>query len=94
MHNTKAYDYLDDKSAILRPINFGDSAVGHGYTIADAMGYRILVISALGNVNVDPTLDSPFGYIDRVLKAESGKYDFAVLDIHAEATSEKIALAR
>ena len=93
LRNTRAFTYLDDEAAVLRPINFGDSAAGHGYTIADAMGYRILVISALGNVNVEPNLDSPFGYIDRALKEESGRYDFAVLDIHAEATGEKLAIA-
>ena len=93
LRNTGVYTYLDDEAAILRPINFGDSAVGHGYTVADACGYRILVISALGNVHVEPNLDSPFGYIDRVLRTEEGRYDFSVLDIHAEATGEKLAVA-
>ena len=38
MHNTRAYTYLDDKNAILRPINFGDGAPGHGYAIVDGAG--------------------------------------------------------
>ena len=93
MRNTSVFTYLDDEAAILRPINFGDSAAGHGYTVVDACGYRVLVISALGNVHMEPNLDSPFGYIDRVLRSEEGKYDLAVLDIHAEATGEKLAIA-
>lgn len=92
LRNKCAYTYLDDVSAILRPINFGDGAPGHGYTVVDAAGYRILVINALGNVHIDPVLDSPFPYIDKLLSREAGNYDFSVLDIHAEATGEKLAV--
>lgn len=93
LRNKAAYTYLDDTEAILRPINFGDGAPGHGYAILDACGYRMLVISAMGNVYIEPTLDSPFPYIERVLEREAGRYDFALLDVHAEATGEKYAIA-
>lgn len=93
LRNRAAYTYLDDTREILRPINFPDTAPGRGYTILDANGYRMLVISAMGNVYIEPTLDSPFPFIDRALKREEGKYDFAILDIHAEATGEKYAVA-
>ena len=92
LYNKATYTYLDDVKEILRPINFGDSAPGRGYAILDALGYRILVINAMGNIHIDPVLDSPYPYIDRVLKAEEGKYDFSILDIHAEATGEKLAI--
>ena len=90
LRNKKAYSYLDDTNEILRPINFGDDAPGHGYAILDCNGYRVMVINALGRVNMNPTLDSPLTHIDRVLSAEQGRYDFAILDIHAEATGEKV----
>ena len=93
LRNRSAYQYLEDKREILRPVNFGDGAVGHGYAIVDAAGYRALVISAMGQVHIEPTLDSPFVHIDRVLRECEGEYDFAVLDIHAEATGEKLAVA-
>ena len=92
MQNKATYTYLDETAEILRPINFGDSAPGRGYTILDCNGYRILVISAMGNVHIEPVLDNPFGFIDRVLREERGNYDFSVLDIHAEATGEKLAI--
>ncbi len=92
MHNTRAYTYLDDKREILRPINFGDSAPGHGYAIVDGAGFRVLVINALGRVHIEPQLDSPYPFIDKVLEKEAGKYDFSVLDFHAEATGEKLAM--
>ncbi len=94
MSNKQIYTALEENPALLRPINYGDAIVGKGYTILDAAGKRILVISAMGNVHIEPTLDSPYRYIDRVLKEEAGKYDFSVLDIHAEATGEKCAIAR
>ena len=92
LRNKRAYQFLEDTAEMLRPVNFGDGAPGRGYTIADANGYRILVISAMGNEQIDPVLDSPFPYIDRTLKYEAGKYDFAIIDIHAEATGEKAAI--
>jgi len=92
MQNRAAYTYLDETKEILRPINFGDSAPGRGYTILDCNGYRMLVISAMGNIHIEPVLDNPFGFIDRVLKEENGNYDFSILDIHAEATGEKLAI--
>jgi len=92
LRNRSVYTYLDDVSAMLRPINFGDGAPGHGYTILDCNGYRILVINAMRNVNIEPVLDNPYGYIDKVLDREYGRYDFSILDIHAEATGEKVAI--
>ena len=92
LRNKSVYTYLDDTEAMLRPINFGPEAPGHGYAILDCNGYKMLVINAMGNVNIQPILDNPYGYIDRVLERERGRYDFAILDIHAEATGEKVAI--
>jgi metallophosphoesterase (TIGR00282 family) len=92
LRNHKIYTYIEEESAILRPINFGDSAPGRGYALLDASGYRVLVINAMGVVNIEPRLNSPYGYIDALLSEMEGKYDLAVLDIHAEATGEKLAL--
>lgn len=93
MHNSRAYTYFDDKEAILRPINFGGTAPGHGYAILDAAGWRVLVINAMGNIHIEPNLDSPYPFIDKLLEREEGNYDFSVLDFHAEATGEKKAIA-
>ena len=58
LRNKKAYNFLDDTDSVLRPVNFGDSAPGKGYTILDSNGYRMLVINAMGRVHIDPVLDS------------------------------------
>ena len=92
LRNRSVYTYLDDTEAILRPINFGPEAPGHGYAVLDCNGYRLLIINAMGNVHIEPVLDNPYGFIDRALEREKGKYDFSILDIHAEATGEKLAI--
>ncbi len=93
LKNKAVYSFIDEEKAMLRPLNFGADVPGSGYGIFDVQGYRILVINAMGTVYIEPQLDSPFSHIDRVLRTEEGKYDFAVLDIHAEATGEKLAIA-
>ncbi len=93
MQNYSAHAMLEENGAVLRPINFGDKAPGRGYTVIDTGAYRVLVINAMGNVHIEPVLDSPYPYIDRALRATEGQYDIAVMDIHAEATGEKLALA-
>lgn len=93
MQNYRAHAMLDEREEVLRPINYGDSAPGHGYTVVDTGAQRVLVINAMGNVHMDPVLDSPYNHIDALLSDMAGKYDVAVLDIHAEATGEKLALA-
>lgn len=87
------YSYLDNNDhKIIRPCNFPTKAPGSGYSIVNVDGYKILIINALGTMFMTP-LNSPFEVIDRILDREAGNYDFAILDIHAEATSEKLAIA-
>ncbi len=93
MRQRGAHTFLEECSEILRPINFGDALPGHGYTILDAMGKRVLVINAMGTVHMEPCLDMPLRFIDEVLEKEKGKYDLSILDLHAEATGEKLAIA-
>lgn len=92
MYAKGAAETLEERSEVLRPINYGDAVAGRGYGIFDAEGYKVLVINAMGTVNIEPRLDSPYPYIDRLLTELDGKYDLALLDFHAEATGEKLAL--
>lgn len=86
------YSFLDDCRYLLRPANYPASNPGHGWVIVDADGYRVLVMNVQGLVFMEP-LASPFDTVDLILEKNKGEYDIAVLDIHAEATSEKAALA-
>lgn len=86
------YTFLDDSDRLLRPANYPDENPGSGYTILDCDGWRLLVINVQGTVFMD-SLDCPFRTVEKILARCEGKYDLSLMDIHAEATSEKIALA-
>ena len=77
---------------ILRPANFPGTAPGHGHVIINAGGERVLVMNLQGNVSMKVSLANPFEIADSILKREAGNYDIAILDFHAEATSEKLAM--
>ena len=84
---------LEEDPRVLRPANYPASCPGAGYHILCINGYRILVMNVMGTVFLDALFD-PFVTVERILDRCEGQFDFAILDIHAEATSEKIALAR
>lgn len=87
------YDLLDQSECIIRPANYAPGVPGSGYTILNVLGYRILCINLIGTVNMESEA-SPFHTADRIINSEMGNYDFAIVDFHAEATSEKIAMGR
>lgn len=94
LQNNYLHDMLEHDSRILRPANYPAAAPGFGYTAVMVNGYRVLILNVMGRVHMEPPLDSPFTAAERILSREEGNYDFAVMDVHAEATGEKLALAR
>ncbi len=88
----EVYTYLDDSLCCVRPANMPASSPGYGSRIIEADGKSVLVINMLGSVYMD-ICDNPFDCADKILEANKGKYDYAIVDFHAEATSEKAALA-
>lgn len=88
-------EYLDDCKDIIRPINYTAFENGYGYTVKDVDGTKILVMNAVGTVYMsDSGISSPFESIETVLEKNRGGYDIAILDFHAETTSEKYAIGR
>ena len=88
------YIYLDDNhDKIIRPANYSGENPGNGYSIVNINGYRVLIMNVLGQAFMEPVGD-PFDAIEYILAREEGEYDASILDIHAEATSEKMAIAR
>ena len=84
---------LEDAEDIIRPANYPAACPGVGYVIKNINGWRFLCMNVMGVVYLE-SLASPFETVDRILERERGKYDFSLLDVHAEATSEKYALGR
>ncbi len=88
------YSLLDDRpNDIIRPLNYPPTAPGCGYTIYTVNGWRVLCMNVNGTTFME-SLSSPFEAVEQVLRREEGRYDLSLLDIHAEATSEKYAMAR
>ena len=84
-------DYLDDAPCVLRPANFSQRLPGRGYGVFDGpRGLRIGVMNLIGRVELNPNAENPFTTADRLLAQADA--DIVLVDFHAEATSEKLAL--
>jgi len=84
------FNILDD-AKIIRPANYPANTVGKGYSTYECRNKKILVINLLGRVDMNVLTENPFLCIDEILKKE--KADIIIVDFHAEATAEKIAMA-
>ena len=88
------YNFLDDNpDKIIRPANYPGNAPGCSYTTVVVCGYRLLCMNVQGVAFMEPLAD-PFEAVEYILAREEGEYDLSLLDFHAEATSEKYAMAR
>ena len=85
------YPYLDEEARILRPANYLRGQPGHGHTIVSRDGVRLAVINLSGNVFMTAGR-SAFAEADSLLSELRGKADHILVDMHAEATSEKVAM--
>ena len=90
----EALVFIERAPKLLRPINFPAGTPGRGVALLEAKnGARVLVVNAMGRIFMDP-LDDPFAAVERELAACPLKQsaDAIIVDIHAEATSEKQAM--
>jgi 2',3'-cyclic-nucleotide 2'-phosphodiesterase len=87
--------FIEGEPRLLRPLNFSKVAPGHGarlFTLAD--GRRVLVAQILGQIFMKRPFDDPFSAIEPVLRAHplGGRATAILVDVHCEATSEKMAI--
>ena len=86
-------EFLEDEGRVVRPANFGEKVPRLGWGLFEAGGVTVGVTNVLGRVFVERTKMSPFEAADRaVAELESRGADLMLVDSHAEATSEKLAL--
>ncbi|MDD5931694.1 MAG: TIGR00282 family metallophosphoesterase [Oscillospiraceae bacterium] len=83
-------DFLEDTPWLLRPANFTGRMPGHGCEIFDLGAVRIRVMNLIGRCDLAWGTENPFTTADRLL--ERGRADITLVDFHAEATSEKLAM--
>jgi metallophosphoesterase (TIGR00282 family) len=85
------YSYLDEHEPILRPANFLRSQPGHGWCVVERGGIRLGVVSLSGSLFMDVGRPA-FPEADAALHALRDRVDHLLVDIHAEATSEKVGM--
>lgn len=88
--NRQICDYLDEQAHILRPLNFPAQQPGQGSVVVEVQGRRVCVANLQGRVGMDYNVSSPFSAADALLRETEA--DLFLLDFHAEATSEKLAM--
>ncbi|MBZ4689133.1 YmdB family metallophosphoesterase [Cereibacter changlensis] len=87
--------FIEQEPRILRPLNYAKGAPGKGARLFTAQGGRkVLVLQALGQVFMKRPFDDPFSAVEAVLKAHplGGLANATLVDMHCEATSEKMAM--
>jgi 2',3'-cyclic-nucleotide 2'-phosphodiesterase len=87
----EVYDYLDHEERIVRPANYPKGSPGRGHTVVERDGIRLGVVNLSGMVFVQAAR-TPFAEVDAILAELRGRVDHVLVDFHAEATSEKVAM--
>jgi len=87
----EALDYIQLEPRLLRPANLPAGVPGRGVHVARAAGEPVAVVNVMGRVFMTP-IDDPFAVINRELTALAGEARVVLVDFHAEATSEKLAM--
>lgn len=83
---------IDSGMKIIRPANYPKGVPGKGRIILENNGLRLGLVNLLGRVYMDSHADCPFQAADREIQNLKGQVDAILVDFHAEATSEKVAL--
>ena len=82
--------YLDDCRQIIRPANYAPQAPGKGWEVFETRAGDVAVIDLIGRCNMDYGPDNPFLQVEKILKQINAR--IILVEIHAEATSEKLAM--
>ncbi len=85
--------YLDSSDRVIRPANYPPGVPGRGVGYISANGYTVGVLNVMGRTFMPP-VDDPFRTAEVALDELADRTKIIVVDVHAEATSEKIALGR
>jgi len=85
------FNFIDNPQ-LIRPANYPKGVVGKGYTIRECKGKKIAVVNLLGRTDMNVLSENPFIKINEILDEINSKADIIIVDFHAEATAEKIAM--
>lgn len=81
-----------DEPQIIRPANYSKGVPGKGYMIYECNGKKIAVVNLIGRVDIAVLSENPFSKVEGIIEKIKDKADIIIIDFHAEATAEKIAM--
>ena len=81
-----------DHPKLIRPANYSKGVVGKGYGVYECNNKKIAVINLIGRTDMNVLSENPFTVVDELIEKIKSEVDFFVVDFHAEATAEKIAM--
>ena len=85
------FNFIDNEK-LIRPANYPKGVVGKGYSIYKCKNKKIAVMNLLGRTNMGILTENPFLEADNIINKVRNEVDYIILDFHAEATAEKIAM--
>ncbi len=85
------FEFIDDEPRLVRPANLPPGTPGRGYTVVKANGKELAIVNLIGRTYLPPA-ECPFRTVDAILDELQDKCRCVLVDFHAEATSEKIAM--
>jgi len=85
------FDFIDRQERLLRPANYPEGTPGRGWCLIDVGPAKVAVINLMGRVFMEP-LVSPFLLADQIIEQVSQETNLIIVDMHAEATAEKVAM--
>ncbi len=89
----EALEYIATEPRLLRPHNYPDGTPGTGWFVAaTTAGHKVGILNLMGNVFMHPHLACPFSLADKTLAAKPDDVKIVLVDLHAEVTSEKMAM--
>jgi metallophosphoesterase (TIGR00282 family) len=83
--------YLIEATRVVRPANLLDRLPGRGLTVIEVGSVKVAVINLLGSFTMEPA-QSMFSVVDQLIDAAHRETPIIIVDVHAEATSEKVAM--
>jgi metallophosphoesterase (TIGR00282 family) len=87
----EVYGFLDREERVVRPANYPKGSPGRGSTVVEANGMRLGLGNLCGTVFMQAAR-SPFSEVDALVADLDGRADYVLVDMHCEATSEKVAM--
>lgn len=86
------FSFIDEEERLIRPANYSKGLPGKGYVTVTCKDKKIAVINLIGRTEMNVLSENPFIKVDEIIKQLQEKVDIIMVDFHAEASAEKIAM--